>query len=131
MKWISGFLILWLLFGCVGTQNQSNTQELAVSFTWDNIERCSRTSPEIQLAAIPAGTETFNIKLKDLDVPKWNHGGGSVSNDGSGIIPSGALKSGYNGPCPPSGSHRYRFTVKALDGNGKVTGIGAAVQNYP
>ncbi len=127
MSW----LLLYFLFGCAGTQNQTTVPALTVSFTWDSSERCSRTSPEIYLDAIPADTQTFKIKLKDLDAPKWNHGGGTVANDGSGTIPSGALKSGYNGPCPPSGSHRYRFIVEAVDNGGRVIGTGQAVQNFP
>jgi hypothetical protein len=64
-------------------------------------------------------------------VPTWNHGGGTVTYDGSDIIPAGALKNGYNGPCPPSGSHRYEFTVQAIDAAGVVVGIGKEAHPFP
>ena len=60
-----------------------------------------------------------------------NHGGGTVAYDGSGVIPAGALKSGYNGPCPPSGSHRYEFTVKAVYAAGVIVGQGKQTQSFP
>jgi len=123
--------LLLLLVGCATTQNQADIPELGVTFTWKDTQRCSKISPEIRISAIPAGTQSFSVKLKDLDAPRWNHGGGAVANDGSGIIPSGALQKGYNGPCPPSGSHRYKFTVKALGDDGRVVGTGSAIQNYP
>jgi hypothetical protein len=54
-----------------------------------------------------------------------------VPADPSGIIPAGALKDGYNGPCPPDGSHTYEFTVKALDANEDTLAEGSAEQRYP
>ena len=51
--------------------------------------------------------------------------------DGSGVIPAGALKNGYNGPCPPSGSHRYEFTVQAVDAAGVVVGSGKKALSFP
>jgi hypothetical protein len=41
------------------------------------------------------------------------------------------LTAGYNGPCPPSGSHVYQFTVVALDGKGNALGKGKAKQRFP
>ena len=37
-------------------------------------------------------TVSFQVTLKDLDVPIYNHGGGTVHNDGTGIIPKRVLK---------------------------------------
>ena len=56
--------------------------------------------------------------LKDHDAAGWNHGGGTVSNDGSGVIGEGALTEGNNAPCPPS-SHLYEIIEKVLDANNK------------
>ena len=107
------------------------TARVGVSFSWKGIKKGSNRSPVIKVTKIPAGTKYFLVTLKDLDVPKWNHGGGKVRNDNSGVIPAGALKNGYNGPNPPSGSHRYQFTVKALDSKGKIIGIGTATKSFP
>lgn len=54
-----------------------------------------------------------------------------MANDGSGLIPAGALENGYNGPCPSSGSHRYTFIVKALYAEGVVIGEGSHVKSFP
>ena len=87
-----------------------------VTFKFEKKHKCSATSPNITLSNIPEGTQTFKVALKDHDATGWNHGGGTVSNDGSGVIREGALTEGYNGPCPPS-SHLYEIIVKALDAN--------------
>ena len=50
---------------------------------------------------------------------------------GSDVIPAGALQDGYNGPCPPSGSHRYQFTVKAIDAAGVIVGTGQQTRRFP
>ena len=104
---------------------------LDVDFSWEEEHRCSSKSPEIRVAGIPAGTKFLKVTLVDLDVPFWDHGGGTVNNDGSGVIPAGSLKSGYNGPCPPGGSHRYEFTVNALDGQGRIIGAGKKMNKFP
>lgn len=109
----------------------ASAQDLTVSFKFDSSSKCSRTSPEIRVGNIPEGTVSFSVRLKDLNVPSWRHGGGTVANDGTGIIPKGALTSGYNGPCPPSGSHTYKFTVKARDANEDTLAEGEAEQRFP
>lgn len=105
--------------------------DLTVSFKFDSSNKCSRVSPEIRIGNIPDGTVAFRVKLKDRNKPTWNHGGGTVPHDGSGIIPKGALKDGYNGPCPPSGSHTYVFTVKAVDANDDVLAEGEKSARFP
>lgn len=120
-----------LLFGCATAQVSPDAVELSVDFAWQAADRCSSQSPVIRVHNIPAATKTLQIKLKDRDVPNWNHGGGTVAYDGSGLIPAGALHDGYNGPCPPSGSHRYQFTVKAIDAAGVIVGTGQQTRNFP
>ena len=110
---------------------EQDIKSFDIDFTFEDRHRCSSTSPEIKVDTIPQGTKSFQIKLVDLDVTFWNHGGGTVENDGSGIIPEGSLKSGYNGPCPPGGSHRYEFTVSAIDDNGKTLSSGKKMQKFP
>ena len=126
-------LFLAAAAGCVtpGGSVPENAAELAVSFSWEGTQACSRRSPEIRVVNVPASTVELKVRLKDLDVPNWNHGGGRAAHDGSGIIPAGALKSGYNGPCPPSGRHRYEFSVKALAADGSIVGFGKAMRLFP
>ena len=124
-------VLVFFLMGCAAGTVAPDAVELGVDFSWEGVKRCSKISPKIRVAGVPAGTVTLKVKLKDLDVPRWNHGGGSIAYDGSGIIPAGALKSAYNGPCPPSGSHRYQFSVKALDNEGVVIGMGKAMRTFP
>ena len=126
-------LTLFMAGGCVtpGGPVSEDAVELNVGFSWKGTKPCSHRSPEIRVANLPDGTVDLKIRLKDLDVPNWNHGGGTVAHDGTGTIPAGALKAGYNGPCPPSGRHRYEFSVKALDADGSLIGFGKAMQLFP
>ena len=81
---------VWLLFvvgsilltaGCATTQVSPNAVDLAVDFVWQPSDRCSNRSPEIRVANIPSAAKTLWVKLKDRDVPTWNHGGGNVTYD--------------------------------------------------
>ena len=47
---------------------------------------------------------------------------------GKNSLPYGAFK--YKGPCPPMGTHYYKFTVKALDAKGKVLEKASAKQPF-
>jgi Raf kinase inhibitor-like YbhB/YbcL family protein len=72
----------------------------------------------------PAGTRSFALVVDDPDAPSgtfthrvaWAIGGAARSLPGraprEGV--NGAGRVGWVGPCPPSGSHRYVFTLYAL-----------------
>jgi Raf kinase inhibitor-like YbhB/YbcL family protein len=87
-------------------------------------------SPQLSWSGIPAGTTSLAVVVSDPDAP-----GGTFIHwllydmpprDGSfapGAKPAGAREAsnsagrvGWYPPCPPSGTHRYRFTVYALGG---------------
>jgi phosphatidylethanolamine-binding protein (PEBP) family uncharacterized protein len=123
--------VSFLVFSCAGTKTSPNAVNLGVNFNLEPKHKCSSVSPKITVSNIPAGTKELKVVLIDRDVPTWNHGGGILSYKGSGVIPEGALKSGYNGPCPPSGSHTYEFKVKAIDAKGVIAGIGSNTQSFP
>ena len=87
------------------------------------------TSPPLQIAEIPSGAKSLALVVDDPDAPSglfthwivWN-----ISPQTNAIVegstPKGVQgtsdfgKSGYGGPCPPSGTHRYYFKIFALDG---------------
>jgi phosphatidylethanolamine-binding protein (PEBP) family uncharacterized protein len=106
-------------------------EDLTVTFKFSGSDKCSRKSPEIKVGNVPAGTVAFKVRLRDHDAPSWRHGGGTVPADPSGVIPAGALTDGYNGPCPPSGSHEYEFQVKALNADEDTIAEGSATQRFP
>jgi Raf kinase inhibitor-like YbhB/YbcL family protein len=89
-------------------------------------------SPALAWTEPPAGTQAFALIVDDPDAPMgtWVHWvlfnipaatrslaeGLSVKGDGN--IVAGKNSSGrlsYDGPCPPSGTHRYFFKLYALD----------------
>jgi len=83
-------------------------------------------NPPLQIGQIPEGTQTLVLIVEDPDTAKgvfdhwivWNIPPGNRIEENShpGISgTNGAGKTGYHGPCPPSGSHRYYFHVHALD----------------
>ena len=137
-KWVPILILAAVLsftVGCAQNHNQikipKDAAKMAVDFSWEGIQACSHESPEIRVSNVPEGTEELRVKLNDITLPQWNQGGGKVKHDGSGIIPAGALKIGYNGPCPPSGRHQYEFSVMAVNAEGAIIGFGKVRQPFP
>ena len=93
-------------------------------FTCDGAD----TSPPLQIADIPSQAKSLALIVDDPDAPGglfthwmvWNIPP-QTSAVGEGSAPKGVRgtndfgKSGYGGPCPPSGTHRYYFKIFALD----------------
>jgi Raf kinase inhibitor-like YbhB/YbcL family protein len=95
-------------------------------------------SPPLAWTGMPANTRSLALIVDDPDAPDpkapqrvWVHWvlynipptTASIAEAASGqAIPSGAAegtndwtRSGYGGPCPPIGRHRYFFKLYALD----------------
>lgn len=103
---------------------------LSASFSWKNTSACSSTSPAFTVRGAPKGTASLRFNMRDLDAPNFRHGGSTVAYDGKGRVAQGAIT--YVGPCPPTGqTHRYVWTVEALDGAGSVLGQTEAQGSFP
>jgi len=119
-------------------------QEKAMAFTmtssaFDNnksipkIYTCDgkKISPPLDWSDAPSGTKSFVLICDDPDAPNgvWDHWilfNIPASTDGIEEnvqkLPEGTQqgnnswnKTGYGAPCPPSGQHRYIFTLYSLD----------------
>ena len=93
------------------------------------------TSPRLEWTGAPAGTKSFALVVDDPDAPDpaapkmtWVHWvlynlpADAVCLPEGGALPAGTLegkndwkRTGYGGPCPPIGRHRYFFKLYALD----------------
>jgi phosphatidylethanolamine-binding protein (PEBP) family uncharacterized protein len=102
---------------------------MSASFSWKGIAACSGPSPAFAVSSAPAGTANLRFAMRDLDAPDFNHGGGTVAFAG-GKVAQGAIS--YRGPCPPGGqTHRYVWTIEALDASGKVLATTTAQGSFP
>ena len=95
-------------------------------------------SPPISWEGVPEGTQSLALIVHDPDVPSpdkpvriWVHWvlynlpadtAGLSQHTTSAQLPAATLegrndwnRTGYGGPCPPMGRHRYFFTLYALD----------------
>ena len=86
-------------------------------------------SPPLTWGPAPEGTATWVLIAEDIDARLWVHwlvvnlpaGVISLPEGASRNMPEGAVEgrtdfgpATWGGPCPPSGEHRYVFTVYAL-----------------
>lgn len=116
---------------CAGFAHQD---EIPTRYTCDGLD----LSPPLAWWDAPAGTQGFTLIVDDPDAPDpaaptmtYVHWllynippdvTGLKESAGTGDLPSGTLegvndweRTGYGGPCPPIGRHRYFFKLYALD----------------
>src|SRR5207237_8086420 len=88
----------------------------------------ANTNPPLQISDVPPEAKSLVLIVDDPDAPSglfthwavWNISP-QTSTIAEGSTPKGVQgtndfgKSGYGGPCPPSGTHRYYFKIFALD----------------
>jgi Raf kinase inhibitor-like YbhB/YbcL family protein len=77
-------------------------------------------SPPLSWTGVPDGAEELALVVLDPDADNYIHWVLSGIDPATTQIAEGAVPEGvdvvqeYRGPCPPSGTHRYVFTVYAL-----------------
>lgn len=88
----------------------------------------ANTNPPLHITGVPESAQSLVLIVDDPDAPigVWDHWlvwniAPSTTDIAAHSVPIGALvgttSSGgltYEGPCPPSGTHHYRFTMYAL-----------------
>ncbi len=103
----------------------ANGQSIPVKYSC----RGNNISPALTWSNAPAGTQSYALIVDDPDAPAgtWVHWvvynipssttslqeNADTSNLSVGKNSSGNMR--YDGPCPPSGTHRYFFKLYALD----------------
>jgi Raf kinase inhibitor-like YbhB/YbcL family protein len=138
-------LALLLLAGCaresritLASPAFGNNQSIPAKYTCTG----QNVSPPLQWNGIPANAKTLELTVDDPDAPgghftHWQLAeipatttaipeGGHAGAEGT----NGFGNQGYGGPCPPSGEHRYVFTLKARDEGGREVGEGRLVGRY-
>lgn len=114
----------------VSSSSFSEGEDIPELYTCDGED----ISPPIEWSGVPRGAKSVVLSLDDPDAPRrpWNHW--YIYNipprvthipegvSGKGKLPHGSVeaindfgKHTYGGPCPPKGTHRYIFTVRAFD----------------
>jgi phosphatidylethanolamine-binding protein (PEBP) family uncharacterized protein len=103
---------------------------MSLDFSWTGIARCTSKPPAFSLSDVPEGTRRLAFNMVDLNLPSFPHGGGTIDYQGSDRVAAGSFA--YQGPCPPKGQrHNYRWTVKALDAEGKTVATTSAEKPFP
>ncbi len=139
------FLILIFIIGCqqeaqidetgVMDIKESVNMKLTSSAFEDNGNMPSQftcdgdnISPPLEISEVPEGAKSLALIADDPDAPSgtwvhwvvWNIPAGTKE-IAEGTEPEGVQgktdfgRTGYGGPCPPSGTHRYFFRLYALD----------------
>jgi Raf kinase inhibitor-like YbhB/YbcL family protein len=102
-----------------------NNDMIPANYTCDGAD----INPQLTIGGVPAGAESLVLIIDDPDAPggTWVHWtvwniDPSVTEIPENSVPVGAVEgvtdfgeTGYRGPCPPSGTHRYFFKLYALD----------------
>ena len=138
MKILFFILILIFVIGCI-KQNQIETGVVDMKLTSTAFAHNSTMpseftcdgqdlSPPLTISDVPSNAKSLVLIMDDPDAPVgiWDHWvvfniPPSTKEIAKGTEPKGTAgknswgRTGYGGPCPPSGTHRYFFKLYALD----------------
>ena len=129
---------LFGIFGMMLLSSNAHADTFAFAFDWENVKLCTSGRPNtvpnplFKIVGMPDGTTYIRFKMKDLDAPAYNHGGGWVKMDSDGTVAPESFR--YKSPCPPDGQHTYEWTAiaKSKKGfGGKTLGVATATRVYP
>ena len=109
----------------IKSQAFENHQMIPLKYTCDG----ENINPPLNIREVPIDSKSLVLIMDDPDAPAgtWVHWtiwniDPKTKDILENSMPEGAVegltsfgKSGYGGPCPPSGSHRYYFKLYALD----------------
>lgn len=102
-----------------------NNEKISSKYTCDG----ENINPELVLNDVPKEAKELVLIMDDPDAPRgtWDHWvlwniPPKITNIAENSVPLGATlglnssgKNEYQGPCPPSGSHRYFFKLYAIN----------------
>lgn len=109
----------------ISSPNFENNGAIPPEHTCDDFN----INPELKIENVPEGAESLALVVDDPDAPAgtWVHWvvwdiDSKTAVIGKNTVPPGSVegltsfgRTGYDGPCPPSGTHRYFFRLYALD----------------
>ena len=122
----------------IGMGGIAQAGDFKIAFSWDGLKRCTTGRPNVVpnpifiVSNLPKGTAGVDFRLKDLNVPSYNHGGGWIEITKDGKVAENSFN--YKSPCPPNGKHKYEWTAKAKDKKGfvgKTLATARASRIYP
>jgi len=91
--------------------------------------RGQNINPPLNITGVPEGAKSLTLIMHDPDAPNgdflhwlmWDVPTGTQAVSANSVPvgaiqgPNGMGKNGYMGPCPPDGTHHYKFDLYALD----------------
>ena len=106
---------------------------IPIKYTCDG----ENVNPPLKFIGVPEATQSLVLIMDDPDaaIGIWVHWvvaniDPEITSINEGIAPKGAKEGinssgnfGYDGPCPPSGTHRYFFRLYALDKKLEIVSI--------
>ena len=122
-RWLCALAVA-LSAGCAAVDS-APLARLGVSVTFAPKNKCQGVSPRIRLTNVPAHVAIYEVEMRDLDAPGYQHWSETLPANGA-VIPEGA-GSGYRGPCPPFGQHRYEVDVTAKGAEGQPLAHGETI----
>lgn len=124
-----------LIAGSGAWVTAAQADDFSFTFEWGDIPLCNTgypnrvDNPIFTLKNVPEGTTEIRFSLTDLDVPSYNHGGGSADYSGGDVIQPGEFS--YQSPCPPRGSHNYEWSARARNADGDTLARARSAKKYP
>ena len=106
-----------------------NAVKLSVDFTWENMKPCGWGNPQITFSGVPDRTKFIRIHMFD-HAYSYDHGKVEFPYKGNNTIQKDRFMD-IQGPCPAWSPGEYEITIKAIDENDIIIGIGSKTRFFP